>query len=742
MAYTATTNEESFTGSTTDTYAYSQNTAVVANFHVAIISYSGTPTNLVYGTHYDLAGIGGSGGITITYPKASAPPVGFDVSLTAEETLVAWIDPPRDQQFSQTNNDSYSGTAITQKFDEQMRSIQKVQTDLERCYHVSLGTPLPIDQIVPIGEAGAVGATGATGDAGATGAQGPQGTDGALAESHTLLAETTITTPAFDLHLSAPDWPATYDFVFLELIGIVGSSQGRFRIKWLDGATPQTGNVQTAIRTMENSVLTVESTNANWGTSNAAALHVTPGKGLNGTALFNHYSTALGSGLLSGTGRVNYAVNSGNLVSSDMDFSLDVGPSGGATHDGFSLIFGSGASISGTARLWGISKATGAVGATGAQGPAGAQGAMGPTGAQGPTGSQGAMGNIGLTGPQGAASQVPGPTGLTGNTGLQGGTGAAGATGSTGNTGLTGPTGLTGLTGNTGAQGADSVVPGPIGLTGNTGLTGSIGNPGPTGATGQAGISGNGSKTLLATATNLFTNVGASSMQQLILSYEDCFANYDFIEIELIACIPYGQVNGLGSNANSTLLISPLQQVAPATPIKYAPYGKLASRWETNSIFAVPHKSEGHSGGPSFGFENEGWMSDRDILIEQYEYTTSYSDNTNACDGSFIIQCLNRFEGATPTLDAGHSRGGTFKPGMLSGHGRISYLDSYDNCNSELTFGGFVINNSWLPAHLTPSTPTYSSWDGFQIEFYSAATVPTLKADIIGTARLWGLPRV
>lgn len=318
MSYTDTSSEEIFPGdNSTTAWAYTQNTAAEANVKVSILDSDGVPTALTNGTHFDLAGVGGTGGITVTYPKASSPPSPYDVVLTASEKIVIWVEPPADQQFGPENTDTYAPSVIGQKFDEQMRVIQKVKKDVSRSYHVDLGADAPA--------AGAV---------------------GTVSSSRVLLASDTQTGAA-NLSVSSLNWPATYDSVELRFIGVVPvNALQHMLIEPIDNGSAVSTNLRSQNHVVQGGTNYAQANNTTW--SNNTTHEQTNGADdhLNGSAIFTYYA----SGLVSGIGQYVYE-NASSLRGSTVYYRRHTTLF--TRLDGFEVTMDVG-NITGELQLWGI----------------------------------------------------------------------------------------------------------------------------------------------------------------------------------------------------------------------------------------------------------------------------------------------------------------------------------------------------------------------------------------------------
>jgi hypothetical protein len=268
------------------------------------------------------------------------------VALTASEKIAIWIAPELTSTFGPQNNDTYSPTALGARVDYIYRNLQKLSADINRAYHVPIGSSQPAGGIIPAGDQGIQGIQGI---------DGPQGIQGT--STRTMLADVTASADS-TLDLVAVDWPATYDYVYIEVLGVKPSLDHRFRIKYLDGATPLTadttriGETFSGLPVGSNETRIVE-TGQGWGTSADSTMYVGTGEYICGTALFNHFD----SGKLAGHGKYSYIESDFDFtVSSEMTYRLNVAPVAPVTHDGFSLDFGGGATITGTARLWGCTR--------------------------------------------------------------------------------------------------------------------------------------------------------------------------------------------------------------------------------------------------------------------------------------------------------------------------------------------------------------------------------------------------
>jgi hypothetical protein len=296
MSYPNTTNKEIFTGNgSNQTFAYTQNTPANANVKVSILSTEGVETPLTEVTHYDLAGVGGSGGITVTYPRTSVAPVApFDVPLSATEKIVVYLDPPSDQQLDITNNDT-----------------------IPPSFKVSIGMPDPDDT-----------------------------QDSSLTGSRTLLASDTQTNVT-KLQVYSEDWPATYDIVELEFAGIVGASAAAMEIQPLDTAVATTTNLEVNIAT-HIGVAIAGADNTDWATSATYTIGTSADDWLTGNARFHHFN----NGYLNGVGQYNYR-NASTHYGATCYYARHTTAMGRV--DGFDILMSTG-NISGTVRLFGIRK--------------------------------------------------------------------------------------------------------------------------------------------------------------------------------------------------------------------------------------------------------------------------------------------------------------------------------------------------------------------------------------------------
>jgi len=275
MSYTAETTRQFFAGNgATTVFAYAQDTAVDGNVHVSIIDAAGLEIVLTNVTHFDLGGVGEPGiGFNVTYPRASVAPIApFDVVLNGSEKLVVWVEPPSDQQFEQKNADAYSAAVIEQKFDEQMRIIQRLKEDMDRAYKVSLGSPNPA----------------------------PGGVPDAAIGNRILLATATGANVA-KLTVQSINWSISYDTIELDFIGIVGISPAAMEIQPIDNGSATTTNLEANLDTHIGSRF-AGSDEALWTTSLTYTLGITADDWLTGMARFTHYN----SGYLNGQGSYNW----------------------------------------------------------------------------------------------------------------------------------------------------------------------------------------------------------------------------------------------------------------------------------------------------------------------------------------------------------------------------------------------------------------------------------------------------
>jgi len=320
MSYSNVTNQETFVGNgSNQAFAYSQNTPANANVNVSILSAAGVETKLTHVTHYDLAGVGGAGGITVTYPRTSVAPVApFDVALTATEKLVVWIDPPHNQEFTKRAGDTYTAATIEAKFDEQMRIIQTLSEQVGRSFKVAVGQTPPVD-------------TTASAFSGAK-----------------ILIDEIIDTAATKLSVFTIDWTADYDSVELEFVGVVGSVAAAMEIQPIDTAVATTTNLEVNVST-HIGVAIAGAGNADWSTSGTYTVGNGADDWLTGTARFYNYN----NGYLGGVGNYTYR-NGANAYGVTCQYSRHT--SAGTRWDGFDILMNPSGTISGTVRLWGFPK--------------------------------------------------------------------------------------------------------------------------------------------------------------------------------------------------------------------------------------------------------------------------------------------------------------------------------------------------------------------------------------------------
>lgn len=321
MSVTGSTTEEIFPGTGGQTaFVYTQNTDVAENVHVAILDPSGTPTDLTNVTHYDLANVGGAGGITVTYPRTSVTPISpFDVTLLSTENIVIWIDPPRTTDFNPKNLDTYGPAALGVRIDDIYRNMQKIQTDLDRKYGVALGATNP-----------------------ASSSTGPQVVGGkVLLATETLTNQTKIT-------VVSGNWPATYDRVELDLNIVPVTDGADLEIQPIDGGTATTDNLKL------QELASLGGSSSSGANASAWKIGVTTGigsagdEGLVGSATFYYVN----SGYLFGTAQWMYNNSAGVPTISNVAYTRHTTVAV-TSWDGFDILMDSG-NITGTARLWGI----------------------------------------------------------------------------------------------------------------------------------------------------------------------------------------------------------------------------------------------------------------------------------------------------------------------------------------------------------------------------------------------------
>jgi len=317
MSVTDDDSEEIFIGAASDTYAYGKNTDAAANVKVARLDEDGVPTDLVLGTNYDLANVGVVGsGITVTYPNATSP-APHNLNLTSAEKLVVWIEPPFTNSFNPKNTASYDPVALGNRMDKLIRLTQKLKTDVGRCYHVALGATGP-----------AASPTGPT-----------------VAGGRVLLDEH-IVTAAAKATVTAVNWPATYDSVEMELIGMLaGSAGGQLEIEPLDGLAAIGTSLVSAGYGLNGATIYDDQDVTNWKTPVTTTIGVAAGDELNGLIRWTYFS----EGDLVGQGNAAWK-SGGTYRNATLIFHRTGAPA--TSWDGFDVKCV--VTTTGIVRLWGI----------------------------------------------------------------------------------------------------------------------------------------------------------------------------------------------------------------------------------------------------------------------------------------------------------------------------------------------------------------------------------------------------
>jgi hypothetical protein len=315
MSVTSSTSEEVFVGADSDSYSYTQNTSVAAHINAAILDESGVSFALTYGTHFDLSGVGGAGGITLTYPNATSP-APYDVNLQAGEKMVIWIEPPHTNSFNPTNNGTWSPAVLGDRMDEIIRILQKHEIDISRCYHVDVGATAPA----------------------------ASGTSPVVNGGRVLLDET-IATASSTVEVSTTNWPATYDIIEIDLINVLSSDGMAYLItKPVDNGSATTSNLDSNTLTMIPAANA--SSGADWDLDSTYAIGNTADDALSGLIRLAYSQ----SGYLTGFGNftfMNASTHYGEMVWYRTTTAAQTRPDGVE----FSLSSGT---LSGTFRLWGV----------------------------------------------------------------------------------------------------------------------------------------------------------------------------------------------------------------------------------------------------------------------------------------------------------------------------------------------------------------------------------------------------
>lgn len=216
MSYSTTTSEQQFPGNGVLTsFSYNHNVPSAAGAQVKISLFdndTGSETVLVSGVHYTLSGVGGSGGITITYPIVSSP-APFDNPVTSDQTLVAEIVPDHDQNVDIKHSDTFSPKVVEDEFDREVRIDQAQQSEIDRSFKVARGQPNPEDGVVP----------------GITGAK-------------VLLVDSGVVTGT-SIDMVSINWPLFYDRIELEIVRARPNVNGEFSFNPIDNGTVTTADL-------------------------------------------------------------------------------------------------------------------------------------------------------------------------------------------------------------------------------------------------------------------------------------------------------------------------------------------------------------------------------------------------------------------------------------------------------------------------------------------------------------------
>lgn len=316
MAYANVINKQIFVGNgSNQVFAYAQNTPLEVDVKVSILNTAGFETELTNVTHFDLLDVGKEvGGITVTYPRTSTPPIdGFDIPLSATEKLVVHLDPAHDQNFAKKHSSTLSPGQLEAKFDKHMRLIQTLFDLADRSFKVAIGLPGPPDSL----------------------------SNSLLRWA--LLDETTVNNAA-KLTVISEGWDATYNTVELEL-SVVAHSAAALDIQPLDTLLATQTNLESNVTTHIGSRMS-GSDNANWQTSPTYTLGTGGDDYLTGTARFYSYN----GGYLNGQAEWNYR---SAAVHYSAACAMARHTSAIASNDGFDILMSTG-NVTGTARLYGL----------------------------------------------------------------------------------------------------------------------------------------------------------------------------------------------------------------------------------------------------------------------------------------------------------------------------------------------------------------------------------------------------
>lgn len=323
MSYSTTSNEQTFTGDGANyTFSFTENTDLATKLQVRYVGSSGVPVALVNGTHYTLAGVGVTGGITITYPKGGASPTApapYNVYLTSSESLVAWVEPPLTQPLNPKWTAATSPATLEQILDDIKRTQQLHEAAIGRCYRGYVGTTIAAGTLPSV----------------------------AAGSNRTLLDEETVAAAA-SLSVSSTNWPATYDRVELELLGCVPVGTASMVIQPIDNGSATGTNLVSNNVTYQSSPAATAHSNSSWAVDLTRTMGITDDDWLNGSATYSYYN----AGFLSGIGQFTFR-SGGNHYGTQMFMSRHT--SALTRADGFTITTSSG-NLSGTARLWGLPK--------------------------------------------------------------------------------------------------------------------------------------------------------------------------------------------------------------------------------------------------------------------------------------------------------------------------------------------------------------------------------------------------
>jgi hypothetical protein len=282
---------------------------------VAYIDIAGIVTDLTYGTHYTTSGVGGSGGITVTYPGASSP-APYAVALPTGASLLIDIQPPQSQSFNPKHNGAYSPATIGATFDKVMRLLHKHTSDLTRTLRVSRGSSTDASTL----------------------------TFDDYTKQRVLLFEATAI-DANTVEALALNWPASHDRVELEVNGVKAFGAGLFTFKPMDSGSATDTYLSSIFREMVAGSVT-DNAASDWAFITNQG--TTADDALSGSAIFTY-----NAGFLNGYGDWTYRSGSNHIhVAASYQWHTAVG----TQWDGIEVSNTGGAITGGTVRLWGMPK--------------------------------------------------------------------------------------------------------------------------------------------------------------------------------------------------------------------------------------------------------------------------------------------------------------------------------------------------------------------------------------------------